>query len=296
VGKKDKRIFFFRSVMVLLYLLSFAVIIYFLVLGKDFYTMALMERPHHPDYRNLRPAGLTGHGLGVIGSLMMIFMLLYSVRKRTRIFKNFGFLSNWLRLHIYFGIIGPLLIVLHSSFKVHGVIAISFWSMIAVAMSGVLGRYLYIQIPRTISGKELSLDELKNIDEEMTREINSRYLLNDGDMARLKQLVSRPPGKNKDIVRILLEIIFSDFLRPVRYLQLRRQISRQFKFGRQVIHKIARSLLRKEVLERRINQWSAVQELFHYWHVIHKPFAIIMYIIMIVHIMIAIYVGYAWIF
>jgi len=115
-------------------------------------------------------------------------------------------------------------------------------------------------------------------------------------MARLKKLVSRPPGRNKGIVRILFEMIFSDLLRPVRYLQLRRQISGQFTFGRKVIHKIARSLLRKEVLERRITQWSAVHELFHYWHVIHKPFAIIMYIIMIVHVLVAIYVGYIWIF
>jgi hypothetical protein len=42
--------------------------------------------------------------------------------------------------------------------------------------------------------------------------------------------------------------------------------------------------------------WNAIHQLFHYWHVIHKPFAIIMYIIMFVHILVAVYVGYTWIF
>jgi hypothetical protein len=36
--------------------------------------------------------------------------------------------------------------------------------------------------------------------------------------------------------------------------------------------------------------------LFHYWHVFHKPFAFIMYIIMLIHIGIALWLGYRWIF
>jgi hypothetical protein len=254
-----------------------------------------MERPHHPDYRSLRPAGLVGHGFGVIGSLMMLFMLLYSVRKRTRIFKNFGFLSHWLQLHIYFGIIGPLLIVLHSTFKVHGLIAVSFWSMVAVALSGVLGRYLYVQIPKTISGKELSLDELSALDDELTLHIRNQYQFNEQNMSDLVQFIKQPVNKNKGTLTLLIGIIFSDIFRPFRSHQLRKKISKKFNFNKKLVRHIAGILLRKELLERRINQWSTIHQLFHYWHVIHKPFAILMYIIMIIHIMVAIYVGYIWI-
>ena len=282
----------FKITLILLYLVSFALIAYFVMTGADFYLTSFMERPHHSSYRSLRPAGVVSHGLGVIGSLMMLFMLLYSVRKRTRIFKNFGFLSRWLNLHIYFGIIGPLLIVLHSTFKVHGLIAVSFWSMVAVALSGILGRYLYIQIPRTISGKELSLGELNKLDDEITDYIHSRYQLDAQNMSKLVEIVKQPARKKKGSLSLLLGIIFSDIFRPFRYYQLKRKISKQFRFGKKVVRQITKSLLKKELLERRINQWSTIQQLFHYWHVIHKPFAIIMYIIMLIHIMVAIYVGY----
>jgi len=285
----------FQITLTLLYLISFAFLVYFIITGSNFYLTSLMERPHHPGYRSLRPAGIIGHGFGVVGSLMMLFMLLYSVRKRTKIFKNFGFLSGWLNLHIYFGIIGPLLIVLHSTFKVHGLIAVSFWSMVAVALSGILGRYLYTQIPRTISGKELSLGELNKLDDEITDYIHSRYQLDAQNMSKFVEIVKQPARTNKGALSLLLGIIFSDIFRPFRYYQVKRKISKQYRFSKKVVRQIAKSLLRKELLERRINQWSTIHQLFHYWHVIHKPFAIIMYIIMLIHILVAVYVGYIWI-
>ena len=88
---------------------------------------------------------------------MMTVMHLYSVRKRLRPLRRLGraaragstSTSCW-------GSSGPLFVVLHSSFKVGGLVAISFWSMVAVALSGVFGRYLYLKIPRTRAGEELT--------------------------------------------------------------------------------------------------------------------------------------------
>ena len=294
IGKK--KFSKFQFILIFIYIVAFSIIFFFLLSGTDFYLTTIMERPHHPDYRSLRPAGLKGHGFGVIGSLMMLLMLLYSVRKRTRLFKNFGFLSHWLQLHIFLGITGPLLIVLHSSFKVHGLIAVSFWSMVAVALSGVLGRYLYIQIPRTISGKELSLEELAKMDQEITVQLQNESDLDDQQTGDLLDLITQPLDKKSASFISLMQIIFADILRPIRYFQLKRQIAKSFKIKKQLLHRIAKILLKKEILERRIRQWSTVHQLFHYWHVIHKPFAILMYVIMFIHILVAVYVGYIWIF
>lgn len=296
VTNAKKKISLFQISMMLLYLISFTVIIYYIIIGINFYLTSFLERPHHPDYRSLRPAGLISHGFGVIGSGMMLIMLLYSVRKRTRIFKNLGFLSHWLQLHIYFGIVGPLLIILHSTFKVHGLIAVSFWSMVAVALSGVLGRYLYIQIPKTISGKELSLDELNALDDALTLNIQTNYTLTAENLARLEDLIKLPENISRGTLNSLARMISSDIFRPFRYFQIRRKVSKEFGFPGKLIRQISHTLLRKELLERRINQWSAIHQLFHYWHVIHKPFAILMYFIMLIHILVAVYVGYAWIF
>ena len=165
------------KIIVVLYAISLSLFLYFLISGTDFYLTQFQERPHHPDYRILRPAGFKGHAFGIIGTLMMIFMLLYSIRKRVRRIQNLGNRSNWLKIHIYFGIMGPLLIILHSSFKVQGLIAISFWSMIAVALSGLLGRYLYIQIPRTIAGKEIDFKELEEMNQNLAQEIFTKFQL-----------------------------------------------------------------------------------------------------------------------
>ncbi len=99
--------------------------------------------------------------MGVIGSAMMLVMLLYSARKRLDSWQKWGSIASWLDIHIFFGIFGPLFVILHSTFKVNGLVAISFYSMIAVALSGILGRYLYLQIPRNIRGHELSIQDLE---------------------------------------------------------------------------------------------------------------------------------------
>jgi hypothetical protein len=144
-------------------LYSAAIIVYIFIFygGASFYLTPYMERPYSAAYRSLRPAGLTGHAYGVIGSTLMILMLSYSLRKRVRVLRNWGMLSRWLDTHIFFGIVGPLLVVLHTAFKVQGLVAVSFWSMVAVTLSGIFGRYLYLQIPRNIQGDELSIKELE---------------------------------------------------------------------------------------------------------------------------------------
>jgi hypothetical protein len=133
------------------------------------------------------------------------------------------------------------------------------------------------------------------MDDELTEYIHSRYQLDAQNMTKLVEYEKQPARKKKGDLGLLIRIIFSDIFRPLRYYQLKKRISKQFRFSKKVVSQIAKSLLRKELLERRINQWSTIHQLFHYWHVIHKPFAIIMYVIMLIHIMVAIYVGYLWI-
>ena len=155
-----------RALLVVLYGLALAAVATLLVLGSDYYRTPLLERGHHPGYWTWKAGGTIGHKLGLLGSTMMVLMLLYSVRKRVGAFRRLGPLSRWLNAHIFLGVVGPLLVVLHSSFKVQGLVALSFWSMIVVASSGVLGRYLYLQIPRTRAGEVLAR---RGLDEEQGR-------------------------------------------------------------------------------------------------------------------------------
>ena len=89
------------------------------------------------------PGAAIGHALGIAGFAMMIFTeLAYSLRKRSHQ-ARWGPMQTWLRVHIYTGIVGPTLVVLHTTLKFSGLAG---WTAIAVGIvvaSGFVGRYLY---------------------------------------------------------------------------------------------------------------------------------------------------------
>ena len=53
---------------------------------------------------------------------------------------------------------------------------------------------------------------------------------------------------------------------------------------------------RKLKLNRRLSLLKTTQRLFSYWHIAHFPFAVLMLVIMVVHVIITLAFGYQWIF
>jgi len=272
-----------------LYATSFCAIAFLFSQGASFYLTPLRERAHHEGYWTFKAGGHVGHTLGIVGSSMLVLMLLYSLRKRVPLLRRAGMLSRWLDFHIFLGVVGPLLVVLHSSFKVQGLVALSFWSMIIVATSGVLGRYLYLQIPRTRAGEELALADIEKQDRELTEELRARFGLTDVQMRALDGMVAVPARTG--VLAGLARILFGD-------LRLRSELRRFARGVRSVpapvFREFERVVRQKALVRRRIVLWDRLHELFHYWHVLHKPFAVVMYIFMIVHVAVAIVTGYGW--
>ena len=286
----------FRSILILLYAIFFALIIYYLVDGWSYYSAPLTDRPRLDAHINLKPGGIRGHGLGMIGTFMMLLLLLYSLRKRFSVFRNLGAISRWLDLHIFMGIMGPLLIILHSSFKLNGIVSISFWSMIAVALSGVLGRYIYAQIPRGIRGNELGLQEVEGIDQQLSETLIKRFKLDDYQIKRLQSLSMKRVSEKRSLLRILLTILTQDMFyflqRPFQRYRIKKIVrlsGKELKHVQDLAHQ-------KVVLKRRLELWQRIHHIFHNWHIIHKPFAVIMYLIMVVHVALTIMLGYRWLF
>jgi hypothetical protein len=106
--------------------------------------------------RTIPPAGeLFGHGMGILGFMLMIMTeTLYSLRKRSRV-AHWGKMSNWLQFHIFTGV-GPYMVLLHSSWKFHGLAGATTLLTIIIVMSGFIGRYIYTRIPRTADGLEIN--------------------------------------------------------------------------------------------------------------------------------------------
>jgi hypothetical protein len=280
----------FQVFVLALYAVALGAVLWLLSRGYSFYTTPIAERAHHEGYWIWKAGGSIGHRLGLAGGTMMVVMLAYSVRKRLSALKGLGPLSRWLELHIFLGITGPALIVLHSTFKVRGLVALSFWSMVVVATSGILGRYLYRQIPRTRAGEELNLAEAERVDAQLTLRLRGEFHLDDAAIARLEALATGPPAQAGLLVT-LGRIVAHDLAEKARL----GAFARGFRDVPRSVHReFVRVVRQKAQARRRLLLWTRLHDLFHYWHVVHKPFAIVMYLFLVVHVAVAIMTGYAW--
>jgi len=277
-----------------LVVITIVVFVYLAYYGGDYYTTNVTERHFHKLNEILKPTGFVGHGIGIAGSLFMIIGVFgYMVRKRFRSFSRFGVLKYWLEFHIFLCSLGPILVLYHTTFKFGGIVAISFWSMIAVVISGVIGRFIYLQIPRTIQGRELSLNDLSGLETDLFVEMKDHYHVNYEIVAQLNVALNafEVKGNENFILRIVRRFRFErKLMKKVRSeIKLQQLSARDYR-------KLIGLFKSKIILNRRIAWLSTMQNFLRYWHVAHLPFALIMLVIMIVHIIVAVLFGYKWIF
>lgn len=283
-----------RIYVLVLFLLGLLVTSYLAFDGYEYYLLSIEHRFDHPDHQMLKPSGTLGHGLGIIGSLMMIVgVSIYMLRKRVRMFSRLGILKHWLEFHIFLCSLGPVLVLYHTAFKFGGIVAVSFWSMMAVVLSGIIGRYIYLQIPRTIEGREMSLNEINQTKDALNQKLVQVYQLDESLLEAIMQAVKRRPDRsgNSMLKRSIAKFIFErNTIKEVKTILRKQKIA-----GKNF--KEVMGLIQTEIsLSRKIDRLITMQNLFKYWHVAHLPFAILMLIIMLVHVGVAITFGYRWIF
>lgn len=278
------------------FLIGFLVTILLAYNGFTYYATSLEERFFDPAHASLKPSGDWGHGFGIIGTLMMIAGVgIYMMRKRSRKFFTFGYLKHWLELHIFLCTLGPILVLFHTAFKFGGIVSVSFWSMVIVVLSGVIGRFIYVQIPRTIQGKEIDISELITIRQQMSNDIYIDLSLNTYLRNELNRLSSVQRFDELSISKALFGII-PDYIKMRVYLY---HLNKQLKItgiSKLRTKEIVRTAKSEIVLSRRIGLLKTMRRLFHYWHLAHLPFAITMFVIMLIHVIVTIVFGYKWIF
>jgi hypothetical protein len=281
----------FLGIMVLV--IGFA-IIFLLVNGLEYYRTGLEERAYNSGHDTLKPSGIMGHGLGIFGSLLIIIgVTSYMARKRYRFMSRMGLVKNWLEFHIFLCTLGPILILFHTAFKFGGLVAVSFWSMVAVFLSGIAGRFIYLQIPRSIEGRELDLNEVRTMKSNLTEILKSTYRLDEDSFLEIAASVEK---KTELASRSLLVSLIRNYKDDRKSIHsVRRELKRNNLQGndyRKII-----SLVKTDIkLSRRIGRLDSMKNLFKYWHVAHLPFALVMLIIMVIHVGVTILFGYRWIF
>ena len=265
------------------YLVAIAVIGGLFLYGSHYYTANAMERPFLAQHILLKPSGKIGVKLGMLGFAMFLVIFLYPLRKRWAWLGRIGSTKNWLDFHVLLGVSAPFVIALHSSFKFAGIAGMAFWIMLAVSLSGIVGRYLYNQIPRRLNTAEISKKNCKTCESRWPSSSLHRTCCARQTCSEHLRLPSQEKADRYPVVFALVYMFVLDLVRPFRIAALRRNaigLGEQFAtFGgllptshRELEHAI--TLAREEAsLSKRILFLSRSQQVFHLWHVVHKPFS-----------------------
>lgn len=269
--------------------------LFLLIKGIPYYSTPIEERFYHPDHNWFKPSGLFGHGLGIVGTLLILIGVFgYQAKKRFRwLTTRFGRLKYWLEFHIFLCSLGPVMILFHTAFKFGGIVSVSFWSMVAVVASGVIGRFIYVQIPRTIEGRELSLAEVKNMKANLGEVLNGMYGLDENSRQLILESTKTASSiAEGNLVSRMVQQYFEDKKRVGKVRSALRQNQLPNANLRQLVGLVSNEIS----LNRRIERLQVMQKLFRYWHVAHLPFALIMLVIMVIHVGVTIAFGQRWIF
>ena len=263
----------------------------FLFWGLDYYILPLAERPYADGHDLFKPTGLVGNRLAIAGTLMLTFgVASYSTRKRWKRLQTWGKLRHWLSFHIFLCTLGPFLITLHTSFKVGGLVSIAFWSMVLVVASGLVGRYVYVRIPKTLNGRFRSMQEIEARQAELLAELAATGALADDDLTSLR---TAQPATPRGLLHALALAVRFDWesRRETRRLD---HLLRDRGVEAETRHRLVDEAREHRKLAQQRVLLQPFGRLFRYWHTFHLPLAIIMFLILALHIGVAVAFGYAW--
>ncbi|MGZ4731463.1 MAG: hypothetical protein ACXVZH_04910 [Terriglobales bacterium] len=284
------------------YVLAIAIIVGITVYGFDYYTLRSADRPFSPKHHVLRPSGAIGIKLGFMGLAMFLAIFVYPLRKKWPWLSRQGSSRHWLDIHVLLGLSAPFIIALHSAFKFRGFAGMAFWIMVAVSLSGVIGRYLYGQIPRRLNSAEMSAKELQEVQTGLAEQLKQQRLLPEEDVRSLLRLPSPERVQEMSIVFALGYMMALDVGRAFRVAKLRRRAlalsERLTTLGgflpthHTALERAISTARAEAATAKRILFLSRSQQVFHLWHVVHKPFSYSFALLAIIHIVVVMMMGF----
>ena len=249
-----------------------------------------------PTERYITPERGVGYTLGIVGGSCMLLLLLYSARKRVRWLRAIGPVARWFRGHMVLGIIGPLCILYHSNFGLGATNSnVALFSMLTVAGSGLVGRYIYSRIHLGLYGRKLDLRELQDGVEGLRAAGTN--------IAFLPELVTRLEACEKTLLASGPRLPMLGFAKPVvvavhaiaARLRLHRYVRKALRAAsrqsaalageRTRLRRAAFAYVDKRLLAtRRVAEFEGYERLFSLWHALHLPLIFMLLVAGIVHV------------
>lgn len=266
------------------------------VAGANYYRLPMAERVRSPMHVYLRPAGSVGQTAGILAVAIFIFLWLYPLRKKFRGLAWMGSVGKWLDVHITFALMMPLLLAVHAAWRFGGIIGLGFHAMMIVWASGIVGRYLYMRIPRSRSGLELTLEEIAATRRSMVTELAATTGLDPVELERtLSGAASR--GASPGLLGAFGAMIAADFTRWRVQRQLRRRwrtLPGRHRLDDRTLDKAVDLAAREIALEQQVRLLQRTHRIFRYWHLLHRPIAIMALVAVVIHVAVVVAVGATW--
>jgi hypothetical protein len=236
------------------------------------------------------PGSSIGYLLGVTGGTMMLLLFLYPLRKRVPLMRGWGHTKHWFALHMLLGVLGPLFILAHSTFQVRSInAAVALGSMLLVAASGVIGRYIYTRLHHGLYGERARARELQLQFSERLLQLAPLVQ----QLPRVKEMLDsfeaqalRPRPHRLAQIWAFLTFSIRARLTRARCEQLLRRAHRGL-HGREAHVSFAREhALLSEYFSslQRAAQFSTWERLFSWWHVLHVPLVYMLVLTAIAHV------------
>jgi hypothetical protein len=240
------------------------------------------------------PRSNFGFYLGVAGSVLMVALLAYPLRKHMRAMQRWGPLKHWFRWHMILGIVGPLLVLFHSTFHLRSLNAtIALVSMLIVVISGVIGRFVYTKIHHGLYGSRATLEEVRQEFLGQCEGVQSRLHMAPRVERWLESFGQTANQPNQSLSSMCRQLLVLAWKRPVYEvrcaLELRKRLRHQqfpeFPGGSIEAIRLVKRYLRQA---ERVATFVAYERLFSLWHVLHIPLIYLLAASGIVHV-IAVY-------
>lgn len=260
--------------------------------GLPYYAAGLAQRLRHPLHPLLRPSGSIGLTFGVVALVLFLFMWLYPFRKSARWLTWTGSVGRWLDVHIVIGLALPLIAAVHAGWHFDGIIGMGLVAMIVVSLSGIVGRYLYTHLPRSRTGLELSLEEAGAERRALLTNLSIATGLTPQELERDLALDPRPYD-DLSLFATFGRLLADDWKRAATLRHLEHTWSQA---GAHPLRgpelRDALRLARLEMtLSHQMRAVDATRKVFAWWHIAHRPFALTALLSVLVHVVVALWVG-----
>ena len=234
-------------------------------------------------------SGALGHGLGILGFVMMLMTeTLYSLRKRTRS-ARWGRMAAWLQFHIFTGLVGPYLGLLHSAWQFNGLAGVLMLFTVVIVASGFVGRYIYTAIPRTADGTEVAAEELERQIQVTEGELRLSVDGQPETAARFAGLIAAGP----DATTMRPALVFERGLLDLRYRwqwwQARRHLPAA---ARDQVLRLESLQLQKRTLRRQLASLALARHMLSLWQAIHMPIGMALFTLGFIHAAATLYFTY----